>query len=222
MPPAWLETVAIIAVASGVICGLIILIDLITGHPQKMPIMNVVWVLTGLYGSVFALWAYWQFGRMTGQSKGMMKRPFWQTVLVSATHCGAGCTLGDVIAEVGIFVTGLVLFGSVLLTAYIADFILAYIFGIIFQFTVIAPMRHLNFSEGLKAAIQADTLSLIAFEIGMFAFMGFNRLVLFPNPPLVPTSPVFWFMMQIAMLIGFATSYPANWFLLKWGIKEAM
>jgi hypothetical protein len=32
----------------------------------------------------------------------------------------------------------------------------------------------------------------------------------------------FWFMMQIAMLCGFATSYPVNWWLLRAGLKEAM
>jgi hypothetical protein len=36
------------------------------------------------------------------------------------------------------------------------------------------------------------------------------------------TGPVFWFMMQIAMLAGFATSYPVNAWLLKAGIKESM
>lgn len=32
----------------------------------------------------------------------------------------------------------------------------------------------------------------------------------------------FWFMMQIAMICGFATSYPVNWWLLSSGIKEKM
>ena len=32
----------------------------------------------------------------------------------------------------------------------------------------------------------------------------------------------FWFMMQIAMLCGFATSYPVNWWLLSIGLKEKM
>ena len=36
------------------------------------------------------------------------------------------------------------------------------------------------------------------------------------------TNPVFWFMMQIAMWAGFATSYPVNWWLIKKGLKEAM
>lgn len=32
----------------------------------------------------------------------------------------------------------------------------------------------------------------------------------------------FWFMMQIAMIFGFLTSYPVNWWLIKAGIKERM
>ncbi len=36
------------------------------------------------------------------------------------------------------------------------------------------------------------------------------------------TNPVFWFMMQIAMLAGFLTAYPVNWWLLRAGIKEKM
>jgi hypothetical protein len=36
------------------------------------------------------------------------------------------------------------------------------------------------------------------------------------------TSPVFWFMMQIAMLVGFLTSYPVNWWLIRKGLKEEM
>jgi hypothetical protein len=33
---------------------------------------------------------------------------------------------------------------------------------------------------------------------------------------------LFWFMMQIAMLFGFLTAYPMNWWLIRKGIKEAM
>jgi hypothetical protein len=36
------------------------------------------------------------------------------------------------------------------------------------------------------------------------------------------TSPVFCFMMQIALWFGFATAYPVNWWLLQKGLKEKM
>jgi hypothetical protein len=31
-----------------------------------------------------------------------------------------------------------------------------------------------------------------------------------------------WFLMQIAVIVGFATSFLANWWLVKAGLKEAM
>jgi hypothetical protein len=51
--------------------------------------------------------------------------------------------------------------------------------------------------------------------MAIVAFLIFGR-------QLAKTDPVFWFMMQIAMLFGFVTSYPVNWWLLKAGLKEKM
>ena len=97
----------------------------------------------------------------------------------------------------------------------------ALLFGIAFQYLAIAPMRGLGVRAGLIAAAKADVLSLTAFQVGMFGWMILTSLVLF-IPPLHPDSPVYWFMMQIGMVVGFATSWPANVWLIKRGIKEAM
>ncbi len=142
-------------------------------------------------------------------------------MFVATSHCGAGCTLGDTIAEVSIFAFGIVWFGSKMGTAFALDFALAYAFGILFQFFTIAPMRNLGVAQGLWAAIKADTISLVAFEIGMFGFMALNRMVFFEKPP-EPNTVTYWFLMQIAMIVGFFTSYPANWALVKFGLKEKM
>jgi len=32
----------------------------------------------------------------------------------------------------------------------------------------------------------------------------------------------YWFMMQIGMVLGYFTSYPVNWWLIRKGVKEAM
>jgi hypothetical protein len=137
------------------------------------------------------------------------------------THCGAGCTLGDVIAEFAVYLVPIVLVAAPLLNDYAGDFILAYVFGMFFQYFAIAPMRGLSFWAGLWAAVQADTLSLTAFEIGLFAWM--YVMTRFPfHHALTPLQPAYWFLMQIGMAIGFVTSYPANWFLVAKGIKEAM
>jgi len=41
-------------------------------------------------------------------------------------------------------------------------------------------------------------------------------------PPLPTDSSSWWFMMQIGMLLGFATSWPVNRWLLGSGVKEPM
>lgn len=69
-------------------------------------------------------------------------------------------------------------------------------------------MEH-TFSQWLNVLAWISILSGIA----TFAIFGFE---------MPKTSPVFWFMMQIAMSAGFFTSYPVNWWLLKKGIKEPM
>jgi hypothetical protein len=240
MPPTWLETASFAVLLTSVVCALVIVADLVGGRRQKMAIMNLVWPITALYMGPFGLWAYWSLGRSPnrhlkdgqGQSpsegaeaehdreKGN-RRPFWQTVFIATSHCGAGCTVGDTIGETAIFLLGVTLFGSTLLTAYLVDFTLAYLLGILFQYFTIAPMRNLGLRDGLIAAAKADTISLVAFEVGMFAIMAVNQLLLFTEPP-KPNSATYWFLMQIAMIVGFATSYPANWYLVRAGLKEAM
>jgi hypothetical protein len=234
MPPPWLKTVAWISLGLSVACALVILGDILAGKRQPMAIMNVVWPITALYFGPIGLWAYWTLGRPKAgkphhpmpsghgeQEQSEPRSPTASQVFVATSHCGAGCVLGDTIAEVAIAASGLVLFGSPMLTAFAADFALAYAIGIVFQYFTIAPMRNIGFKDGLVAAIKADTLSLVAFEVGMFGWMALTRLVLFDDPP-GPGTANYWFLMQIAMIVGFATSYPANWWLVRSGLKEAM
>ena len=88
------------------------------------------------------------------------------------------------------------------------------------QFWAIVPMRRLSVRAGLWASLKADTISLTAFEIGLFGWMAISHFLLFPL--LVPNNPTYWFMMQVGMMLGFLTSYPVDWWLVKVGIKEAM
>jgi hypothetical protein len=144
------------------------------------------------------------------------------SVGISDTHCGAGCALGDVISEWVLFAVGATIAGVALWPEYIADFALAFVFGIAFQYFAIVPMRHLGFREGVIAALKSDTLSVITFEIGLFGWMALFFFVFFTDPHLTPDHAAYWFLMQIGMILGFLTSYPANSWLIRHGIKEGM
>ena len=147
------------------------------------------------------------------------EKPMWQATFSGATHCGAGCALGDFLGDWLAFASGLALFGSLLSAKFVLAFLLAYFFGIVFQYFSIAPMQKLGLREGVKAAVKIDTISLLAYEIGMFIVMGARAWV---YPHLEPTGETYWLSMQIAMIAGFATTYPVNWWLIRQGIKRKM
>lgn len=150
-------------------------------------------------------------------------RPWWVTIALEVSHCGSGCTLGDVVSELGVFWLGLSIAGLTLGAEYAGDYIFALAFGIIFQYFAIAPMRGLGLKDGLLAAAKADVISLTAFEVGLFGWMAVMTFVLFPAPHhLTPGSPAYWLMMQAGMIIGFLTSWPANIWLVRRGIKVPM
>ncbi len=94
----------------------------------------------------------------------MKQKPFWQVVGVAATHCGSGCTLGDIVAEWFLVFVPFTLFGEQIFAAWGLDFLLAFLFGIAFQYFTIVPMHHLSLRAGLLAALKADSLSLTAWQ----------------------------------------------------------
>ncbi len=156
-----------------------------------MTIMDV----TGLYMGPIAWWAYWKFGRATKtwerqESHEHSRKPFWQGVFLSVTHCGGGCTLGDIISDTFIFLTRTVIAGSSLFTSYLLDFALAYALGIIFQYLPIREMGETNRKRALIRAIKTDTLSLIAFEMRLFSWMAVVQKVIFIHAP-QPYNPIF-------------------------------
>jgi Domain of unknown function (DUF4396) len=142
---------------------------LLFGHRQKMWIMEVVWPLTLLYWGPLGLPFYWRIARRSGEGS------TWQYAFAGSSHCGAGCALGDVTGDWLVFLTGFTLLGAEFGTRLLVGFVLAYLFGIAFQYFSVAPMRHLGLREGLWAAIRTDTVSLLAYQVGMFGFMALRN-----------------------------------------------
>jgi hypothetical protein len=186
-----------------------------------MWIMNLVWPLTALYAGPIALLLYFTIGRKSSKNMIVKKKPLWQSVLIGTLHCGSGCTLGDLIAVNLLIAFPMTLFGSKLYGEWSVEFILAFITGIIFQYYAIKPMGKLSVKDTMIAALKADTLSLIFWQIGMYGWMAVCNFLIF-EPALQTGSLVFWIMMQVGMLFGLITAFPINWWLVRKGIKEAM
>jgi hypothetical protein len=231
MPPGWLTALAWAWLALAFACAALILVDVyVLRYRQHMSIMEAVWPVTALYFGPVAVWAYARLGRpMTARWLREHDRdeppdkPAWATTAIGVSHCGAGCTLGDIVAEFAVFGLGATIAGEAVYASMVGDYVLALALGIVFQYLAIAPMQGLGVRDGLARAAKADVLSLTAFEIGLFGWMAVMSFVLYPAPHHVePDSPVYWFLMQIGMAIGFATAWPANVWLIRRGIKEPM
>jgi len=229
-PPVWLAVVSWIALAAGLGSAALVLGDIaIRGHRQRMRVMEWVWPVTCLYTGPLGLWSYRRLGLARSPSWLAEQRldqapaqPEWASTALGVSHCGAGCTLGDVAAEWTIFAAGWTIAGESLYPEMIGDYLLAVLLGLGFQYFAIAPMRDLGVRDGIVAAAKADILSLTAFEVGLFGWMALQDFVFFPAPHLRPDGPVYWFGMQIGMCLGFLTAYPVNAWLIRRGLKEAM
>jgi uncharacterized membrane protein len=225
MPPTWLTIIAWISLAAGFLTAGAIVYDIYgRGLRQPMRVMEAVWPITALYLGPLGWLAYVRLGRPTVTTS---SRPDelaeWEGVAVSATHCGAGCGLGDIIAEWVVFAGAFTIAGASIWPEYLIDFALAYLFGIVFQYLAIKPMnQRLSRRDTLSRAVKADTISIVAFELGMFGWMALVYFALFTHPRLSTDHAAYWLMMQIALTIGLVTTYPASAWLVRRGIKEPM
>ncbi|MFW0795692.1 DUF4396 domain-containing protein [Gordonia sp. CPCC 205515] len=255
--PDWLLIVAWTSIALGLASAVFIAVD-VTRRPQPMAVMNAVWPICSLFGSVIWVAAYLWWGRaeprdatssnthdtpgtsMDGESMkpalGKSGKPHSMpvSVFVGTSHCGAGCSLADLIVEWAIFaLPGIAVLGGLhwlfsdeLYAGWVIAYVVALVIGIAFQFAAIAPMNpKRGVAENIRVAAKADFLSLSAWQIGMYGAMAIAQLAVFPawlDGRVAVDTPVFWLVMQLAMLAGFCTSYPVNWWLIESGIKEAM
>ena len=220
MPPTWRTVVAWVSLAAGLASAGAVASDVYgRGLRQPMRVMEVVWPITALYLGPLGWLAYARLGRPAKQDR---EEAEWHGFAISAFHCGAGCALGDVIGEWVVFAGSFTIAGATLWPGYAVDFALGYLLGIVFQYWAIRPMSRLSRGAAIREAIRADTLSIVAFEAGMFGWMAVVYFLLFPQPHLGPDHAAYWLMMQIAMTTGLVTSYPVQIWLVRRGVKHAM
>ncbi|MFI3240713.1 MAG: DUF4396 domain-containing protein [Bacteroidales bacterium] len=231
-----LNCLSVVSVVTALISAVIIFFDL-GKRPQPMRVMCSVWLLTALWGGVFALAAYFWFGRAEPKHKMKMdmngtmdssmmdmgsNRTYQQRIVLSTLHCGAGCTLADIVGAILLYFIPVAVAGSVIYGGWLVDYILAFIFGAYFQYMAITQIQKISVSEAFKETIKVDFFSLTAWQIGMVAWMAIAYFEIYKHSGLSHLSWDFWFMMQMAMFCGFALAIPVNVLLEKTGVKRLM
>ena len=236
---AWMHPLAWVMVLHGILSAAFIAFDIARRQPQRMTVMRYVWPINTLWAGIFGVWVYWKLGRMgpraTSASPGMSStamnkssmsmdepaaRPFWQNVVIGTLHCGAGCSLADLVGPFVFHALPVMVAGSMVFGEWTLDYILALAFGVTFQYAALSPMLGRTGLPVWWRALKVDFWSLSAWQVGMYGWMALVIFVWFGR--IEPSRIEFWFLMQLAMACGFCTSYPMNWLLIRLGIKTAM
>ena len=208
-----LEEIAWLVLLIAILCALIVILDLCLRQPRGAWITNILWPLTALWAGPFGLILYCSLGRTvaspeTGKNSPLPSRGM---VALSTLRCGAGCVVGYVVAEAIIpFVPPVS--DSLLLARWTVETACAFVFGIGFQYFAVRSMT--GFWRTLLSALKTGALPLLAWQVGAVGGMAAARFLVF-RYPLASMDPVFWWMIQISMGLGFLIAYPVNFLLLR-------
>ena len=140
----------------------------------------------------------------------------WRQVLGSTMHCVAGDGVGILAGAV---------IASYLTLSRPADLALEYVLGFgfgwtIFQSLFLRGMVGGSYSTSLRKTFLAEFLSMNALMLAMFPVATLGQLAV--GKSLTPGTPQFWFVMSMALLAGFLSAYPMNWWLVAHGLKHGM
>jgi len=140
----------------------------------------------------------------------------WRQVLGSTMHCVAGDGVGIL---VGAMLASL--FGLKGLAEVVLEYILGFAFGwTIFQALFMRDMAGGSYPRALKGTFISELLSMNLLMAGMVPTV----MALKSGIPSAgdPTTPRFWFVMSMGLLVGFIVAYPMNWWLVANHLKHGM
>jgi hypothetical protein len=141
----------------------------------------------------------------------------WRQTLGSTMHCVAGDGVG-------------ILAGAVLSAIFVlprpAETTVEYILGFAFGWTIFQALFMRNSMPGgsyrraLASTFLPELLSMNFLMAGMMpTVMVLRRYIAAAENP---TSPAFWFVMSMGLLVGFVVAYPMNWWLVANHLKHGM
>ena len=140
----------------------------------------------------------------------------WRQVLGSTMHCVAGDGVGILAGAV---------VASMLQLPSMLDVALEYVLGFGFGWTIFQALFMRGDAGGsYKAALRhtffPELLSMNVLMTGMVPTM----LLAMKYVPGAhdPAGPAFWFVMSMALLVGFVAAYPMNWWLVSRHLKHGM
>lgn len=214
--------------AVGACTALMILKDLFQ-YRQPIAIMNLIWPLTGLYMPFIGWLAWWYLGRVPSrqaklaivlaQERHLKTR--WHPLFISTSLSAAACIFGGMLTIPIITLLNLYAFDPAYWVQESIFVAISLLVGLFFQYLALRQREKISFRARLLLAFKMEAFPLLIYQSGIFIFMTLAlKFVL--NHQLNPMQIAFWFMLQLALIIGFIFCWPANHFLIKRGLRIAV
>lgn len=215
--PDWLTPVAWIYIALALLSAVFIAVDIyLSRRRHDSVVTELVWVTSALYLSLFAVPIYMRRGRASvppspsSSHEAVDNRADGAAVAVlpgGSASALAHLVAVPFVAAVGWTIAGLAMWPMIIVIAVLAVVMLA-LYERVASHTGLSG-RTGGFSVG--AAVFAAVITVAAFDIGMVGWM----LLLHYNDFMPPVGEsTFWFLMQVGVILGLLTGYPAVRWLL--------
>lgn len=207
--PSWLTPLAWFALALALASAAAISYDIYRrGHRQHSTAAELVWVGSGLYLGPFAVLLY---RRHFASTRSPQNSTAGAAPTLTSTPAGSGAVLGlpggtasaiahligvPLVIASGLTIAGIDLWVMILVIAALAIVLLA----------SFERLSGRSSPPSLISAVVAAVITVLAFDVGMGGWMlllHFNEFM----PP--ATDAAFWFLMQIGVVLGLLTGFPA-------------
>jgi len=191
--------------------------DQFKGNPEPA-VMKWGFVLVTLYMGPIGLLLYVMADKEpTPGTHEEFVKPLWKQGVGSTVHCVAGDATGILAAAVITALVGLPMWAD-LIVEYTAGFL----FGLlIFQALFMRKMMGGTYLENVRRSFLPELISMNCMMAGMapvmiYLMMGRDMRAMWPGEPL------FWVVMSLGIIAGFAIAYPVNVWMVAHGMKHGL
>lgn len=215
-PLAWIDVVLLGWFALTALSVLYVAYD--TFHNPEANVMKWGWLLVTLYMGPLAVGLYILADKepQPGGHEEFIK-PLWRQGIGSTIHCVAGDATGIILAA-----TITALLGFPMWIDLIAEYVFGFAFGLlIFQALFMKDMFGGSYWRAVRHSFMPEWLSMNMMMAGMLPVMVLLMMGR-DMRAMEPTELLYWGTMSLGVIVGFATAYPVNVWLVAVGLKHGL
>ena len=198
-------------------CTAYVAFDQFNGNPEPT-VMKWGFILVTLYMGPFGLLLYVLADKepRPGEHEHFTS-PLWKQGVGSTIHCVAGDATGIILAA-----TVTALLGLPMWIDLIVEYVAGFSFGLfIFQSLFMKKTMGGTYWENVRKSFMPEFISMNAMMAGMAPTMSLLMMGR-DMRAMDPLELVFWGVMSLGVMVGFATAYPFNVWMVKKKIKHVL